>query len=233
RHCGDCMRVLNSVEIPASAAAPTQARWRKGLQTLVLTAGAQAGIQLLAVVTGLMVVRLLSGREDAYYTLANAAVGSLTVLTDCGVTQSVLALGGRVWRSPATLGAIAAGGMRLRRRFALFALVIAVPFVFTQLRQQGAGVSAALLVTASIVPLLLSSMTNQVLEVMPRLHQRLAQLQRIQLSGAALRLLSTLALVGVVPGGVAGHLGRGAGQDLGDLARRTVGRHVRGPACPA
>src|SRR5215475_4057597 len=172
-----------AVEVSPQASPPTRRMPWSGLRTLVLTAGAQSGIQFLAAITGLVIVRLMPVREYAYYTIANAALGSLTVLTDCGVTQSVLALGGKVWQNPVALGAIAMGGMRLRHRFALIAIVIAMPFVFVQLRQQGAGISAALLVTASILPLLLSSITNQILEVMPRLHQRLTQLQGIQLSG--------------------------------------------------
>src|SRR5215469_4484144 len=102
--------------LPAAAgAAGRSAAWSR-LRSLLLTAVAQSGIQLLAVITGLVILRLLPVREYAYYTIANAALGSLTVLTDCGVTQSVLALGGKVWQSPAALGAVVAGGLRLRRR---------------------------------------------------------------------------------------------------------------------
>jgi len=182
------------------------------VHSLLFTASAQSGIQFLAVVTGLVVVRLLSVREYAYYTIANAALGSLTALTDCGVTQSVLALGGKVWQSAPGLGAVVAGGMRLRRRFALIAVVIAMPLVFLQLRQQGADAVAALLVTASILPLLLSSITSQVLEAVPRLHQRLSQLQRIQLSGAALRFLSVVAIIPVLPFAWLASLGAGLAQ---------------------
>ena len=201
-----------AAEIPAATATERGRAWWSRLQALVLTAGAQSGIQALAVITGLVIVRLLPVREYAYYTIANAALGSLTVLTDCGVTQSVLALGGRVWQSPAALGAVVAGGMRLRHRFALIVIVIAMPFVFVQLRQQRAGASAALLVTASILPTLLSSISNQVLEVVPRLHQRLAQLQRIQLCGAALRFLSAVAFVSLFPFAWLATVGAGVAQ---------------------
>ncbi|HXW74456.1 MAG TPA: hypothetical protein VEK10_06555 [Steroidobacteraceae bacterium] len=181
-------------EVPARVSAP-QRSWWSGLHTLLFTAGAQSAIQLLAVATGLAVVRLLSVRQYAYYTIANAALGTLTVLTDCGVTQSVLALGGRVWQKSTALGAVVAGGMRLRRRFTLLAVIVAMPAVLLQLRQQGATLGEALLVTVSILPMLLSSITGHLLEVVPRLHQRLAALQRIQLWGAALRFLSAVALV--------------------------------------
>jgi len=194
------------------ASPPAQRTWWSGLRTLLLTAGAQSGIQFLAVVTGLAVVRLLSVREYAYYTIANAALGTLTVLTDCGVTQSVLALGGRIWQDPAALGAVVAGGMRFRRRIALLAIVFAMPIVLLQLRQQGAGGGEALLVTASILPMLLSTITGQLLEVVPRLHQRLAQLQRIQLSGAALRFLSVVAIIPAWPFAWLASLGAGLAQ---------------------
>jgi hypothetical protein len=198
-------------EVVPPVSPPERARWR-GLHTLLFTAGAQSGIQLLAVVTGLVIVRLLSVREYAYYTIANAALGTLTVLTDCGVTQSVLALGGKVWQSPPALGAVVTGGMRLRHRFALLAGVIAMPVVFLQLRQQGAGFGGALLVTASILPMLLSSISAHLLEVVPRLHQRLAQLQRIQLWGAALRFMSAVALVPLFPFAWLASLGAGLAQ---------------------
>jgi hypothetical protein len=198
-------------EVVPPVSPPERARWR-GLHTLLFTAGAQSGIQLLAVVTGLVIVRLLSVREYAYYTIANAALGTLTVLTDCGVTQSVLALGGKVWQSPPALGAVVTGGMRLRHRFALLAVVIAMPVVFLQLRQQGAGFGGALLVTASILPMLLSSISAHLLEVVPRLHQRLAQLQRIQLWGAALRFMSAVALVPLFPFAWLASLGAGLAQ---------------------
>jgi len=190
---------------------PERAPWG-GFGTLLLTAGAQSGIQFLAVVTGLAVVRLLSVREYAYYTIANAALGTLTVLTDCGVTQAVLALGGKVWQSPQALGAVVAGGMRLRHRFAVLAVVIAMPVIFVQLREQGADLSGALLVTASILPLLLSSITSHLLEVVPRLHQRLGQLQRIQLWGAALRFTSAVVLVPLFPFAWLASLGTGLAQ---------------------
>jgi O-antigen/teichoic acid export membrane protein len=199
-------------EVPPGTDAARTATWWRSLQALSLTAGAQSGIQLIAIITGLAVVRLLPVREYAYYTIANAALGSLTVLTDCGVTQSVLALGGNVWQRPAALGAVVAGGLRMRRIFAVLAMTVAIPFVFAQLRQQGAESSTALLVTLSILPLLLSSITVQVLEVVPRLHQRLGGLQRIQLASAALRFLSTVAAVSLYPLAWLATLGAGIAQ---------------------
>ena len=199
-------------QFSAHVSPPNKGAWSRALRTLVFTASAQSGIQLLAVVTGLVVVRLLPVPEYAYYTIANAALGTLAVLSDCGVTQSVLALGGRAWQDPQALGAIVANGMLMRRRFALLTVLIAMPVVFLQLRQQGAGMIGALLVTGSILPMLFSTITGQVLEVVPRLHQRLTQLQRIQLSGAALRFVATAALVPFLPFAWIATIGAGLAQ---------------------
>src|SRR5215469_15896041 len=86
-------------DVSRPASLHSKSVWWSRLRTLLFTAGAQAGIQMLTVVTGLAVVRLLTLREYAYYTIANAALGTLTNLTDCGVSQSVMALGGKVWQT--------------------------------------------------------------------------------------------------------------------------------------
>jgi len=199
-------------EISQPASAPRKGAWRIRLEALLFTAGAQTGIQLLGVGTGLAIVRLLSVREYAYYTIANAAFGTMTVLSDSGVSQSAMAEGGRVWQNRPALGAIVAGGMMLRRRFAVAAVVISIPTLFLLLRKQGAGFAAAVLVTVSILPLFLSTITAQVLEVVPRLHQRLAPLQWIQLSGAGLRFVTAVGLVTLFPFAWLASLGAGIAQ---------------------
>jgi O-antigen/teichoic acid export membrane protein len=199
-------------ELAQPAAPPAKSAWRSRLELLLVTGGAQAGIQLLGVVTGLVLVRLLPVREYAYYTMANAALGTMTVLTDSGISQSVMAQGGKVWQSPSMLGAVVACGMMLRRRFAVLAILVSMPILFLLLRQQGAAVLPALLVAASVLPQFLSMVTGQVLEVVPRLHQRLSLLQGIQLSGALLRFVTAVGLTLLSPLAWLATLGAGLGQ---------------------
>ena len=108
-----------------------------------LTTGAQAAVQLLAFASGLLVIRSLDAEQYAYYTIANAALGAMTVLTDGGVIGGVLSQGGKVWHDRAALGGVIAAGLALRRRFALVVLSFSVPLMFLLLRHQGAGIAEA------------------------------------------------------------------------------------------
>jgi len=166
---------------------------------LMFTASAQAVIQLLGLVTGLMVVRLLPVREYAYYTIANAVLGTMNVLSDSGIADSLIAQGGRVWRDRRALGGLIAAGLGLRKRFALLAGAVSLPALYVLLLRQGATGVAALLVAASIVPLYASGLTGQLLQLIPRLHQQSGRLQRILVAGAALRFGLVTAVAALLP----------------------------------
>lgn len=189
-----------------------RARWVPAMRGALLTGGAQSAIQLFTFVTGLAAIRLLSIQEYAYYTIINAVLGTMSVLTDGGVAQSVMAQGGKVWNDRAALGAVLAGGRRLRRWFALVAGVIVVPMAFVLLQKQGASAGLALLLILSTVPLFLSSFTGQLYEVMPRLHQSLWALQRIQLATSCVRLLAIVGTLLVLPAAWITNLASGMAQ---------------------
>src|SRR5262249_47721352 len=119
-------------------------QWRgRGLQGLMLTGGVQTALQVLAFVTGLVIIRVLAVHEYAFYTLAMAALGTMSVLSDCGVSQAVLSSGGRVWRDPDALGAVVGGGMRLRMLFASAAGVLCSIVLVLLLTRQGATYAEA------------------------------------------------------------------------------------------
>jgi hypothetical protein len=166
----------------------TRLGWQ-GLGRLALTACAQAAIQALGFASGLLVLHWLPVEQYAYYTLASAAVGTMTVLTDSGVSQSVLAQAGKAWQNRGALGGIIRAALSLRRRFGVIATAVSVPILFSMLVRQGAPVPAALLLSVSILPVVFTTLTGQVLQVVPRLHQQLAGLQRTLLVAASMRLL--------------------------------------------
>jgi O-antigen/teichoic acid export membrane protein len=160
----------------------------------LVTAGAQATVQLLGFVSGLVVIRDLSPEQYAYYTIANTALGTMTVLTDGGVNSGVLAYGGRVWQDRERLGSVLATGLLLRRRLATYAIIVSVPLMAALLHHQGAGWVEVAVVEASILPLFLATVTGQLLEVVPRLHQQLAPLFKVQI-GANLGRAAIVLLV--------------------------------------
>jgi len=152
------------------------------------TAAMQATVQGLGLVAGILVIRYLSPQQYAFYTIVTAGLGTMTVLTDSGVSSSVLALGGEVWQDRAQLGGVLASGLRLRRRFAYLALIVALPLLAWLLHRQGAAWGQSALISASIVPLFLATVTGHLLEAVPRLRQALLPLQTVQVVANAMRI---------------------------------------------
>ncbi len=199
----------------------------------LLTTAAQALVQGLSFVAGILVVRWLSPHEYAFYTIATAGLGMMTVLTDGGIGSSVLALGGAVWQDHARFGAVIATGIRLRRRFSQFALVVGVPLMGVLLWRQGASVSESALVALSVVPLFLATVTGHLLEIVPRLRQDLLPLQRIQITANAGRLLLIVALVPIWPIAMLANLLAALPQWWANLRLRSMAARHADWRCPS
>jgi O-antigen/teichoic acid export membrane protein len=88
------------------------AHWTKAI---LITGGAQTVVQLIGLLTGILIIRLLPLKEYAYYTLANTMLGTMTLLSDSGIGSGVLAQAGKVWRDKDELGLVLSTGLYLRR----------------------------------------------------------------------------------------------------------------------
>jgi hypothetical protein len=86
-----------------------------------------------------VIIRSLAIDEYAYYTIANTALGAMSVVTDSGVTSGVFAEGGKVWQDRARLGAVLSAGLAIRKRLSGLAVLVAVPLLGLLLRRQGAS----------------------------------------------------------------------------------------------
>jgi O-antigen/teichoic acid export membrane protein len=164
-----------------------------------VTAGAQTAVQLLGLLSGIVIIRSLAIDEYAYYTIANTALGAMSLMTDSGVTSGVFAEGGKVWQDRARLGAVLSAGLAIRKRLSGLAVLVAVPLLGLLLRRQGASWLELTLLIASILPLYLSTVTAQLLETVPRLHQRLLPLYSIQVGTNVGRLAIVALLIPVWP----------------------------------
>src|SRR5690606_9246771 len=79
----------------------------------------QLMIQLLSLISGIFVIRLLPTEEYALYTLANTMLGTMMILADSGIAAGVTAQGGKVWKNKQKLGSVLSTGFHLRKKFAL------------------------------------------------------------------------------------------------------------------
>ena len=169
--------------------------WEWARSTLI-TGGAQAAVQILAFASGIVILRMLPDEEYAYYTIAMAIMGSMGVLADSGLTSAVLAQGGVRWKSAEELGVVIRTGLELRRRLGILVAVVAAPLLIVLLVRQGCREWEATALALAILPAFFANQRSQMLEIVPRLHQQILPMQRIQVIGNAARgVLTPLSIV--------------------------------------
>jgi len=149
--------------------------------------------------SGVIVVRYLSIEQYAYYTLANAALGIAGALADSGMTVAVVGQCGRVWQQPDRLGSVLATGLLLRRNVSFACLALLMPILFWLAQSQGTSVSQAFLLCVAVAPGFLLTTNGALLEVPLRLHQRLRELQVMQLTAAVGRLVCIALMSALYP----------------------------------
>ncbi len=154
-----------------------------------ITGSAQIILQAVGFISGILVIRLLPTQEYALYTLANTMLGTMTILSDGGVSTGVMAQGGRVWQDKEKLGAVLATGLDLRRKFAIGSLIVSTPILSYLLLHNGASWIMAIMIVLSLIPAFYAALSDSLLEIAPKLHQSILPLQKNQVAVAVGRLL--------------------------------------------
>jgi len=177
--------------------APQQrAKFLEWGKLVTITGSAQVLVQALGFVGGILVIRLLPTQEYALYTLANTMVGTMLLLADGGIATGVMSQGGRVWQSREQLGTVLATGLELRRKFATASLLLALPAMLYLLRHHGASWPMTIFISVALVPAFFTTLSGTLLEIAPKLHQRIAPMQRFQVESSMGRVaLLSLSLV--------------------------------------
>lgn len=187
-----------------------------------ITATAQAIIQLVGFISGILVIRLLPVEEYAYYTIANTMLGTMTVLSDGGISAGVMAQGGKVWQDRGKLGTVLATGLHLRCKFALGALIVSIPILCYLLLHQGASWITCLLITVSLIPAFYAALSDNLLQIIPKLHQDITPLQKNQLNVSIGRLLLTGLTLFAFPWTFVAVLASGIPRILGNIKLRKI-----------
>ena len=164
-----------------------------------ITGTAQIILQALGFVCGILVIRLLPTQEYALYTLANTMLGTMTLLSDAGISTGVLAQGGKVWQNPEKLGAVVATGLDLRKKFAIGSLILATPILLYLLLHNGASWLMAIMIVLSLIPAFYAALSDSLLEIVPRLHQSILPLQRNQIVVSLGRLILSAVSLFIFP----------------------------------
>lgn len=177
----------------------------------------QGLIQLIGMLIGFYIVRQLSIEEYAYYTVANTVIAMMTVLSDSGISTSVYAQGGKVWTDRKSLGTIVNTGIKFRKYFSIFALIISIPILCYLLFLQKASFLTIFLICLAALPLFISNLTTSIYEIVPKLHQDLKELQLNQILVAVVRLILTGILLVIFPFTWVAVLAAGLPRGLGNI----------------
>ncbi len=145
-------------------------------------------IQAIGFAAGVLLVRVLPKAEYAWFTIANTMQQTMNTLADNGIGSGLTAIGGRVWSDRSRFGQLLNTAMRLRRGFALIAIVVVTPILAWMLTSAGANPTQATLICAAVLLGLYFQLAMAVLVVAPLLHLEANRVQHLSLWSAALRL---------------------------------------------
>lgn len=164
-----------------------------------LTGSTQLLVQGLGFVSGLMIIRLLPTHEYALYTLANTMLGTMTMLADSGISNGVMAEGGKVWQDRNKLGAVLATGLSLRKKFGIASMIATLPVLAYLLLDHGASWLMTIMIILSIIPAFLAALTDSLLVIAPKLHQDIKSLQQNQAEVSLGRMVLSVGLLFIFP----------------------------------
>jgi hypothetical protein len=159
------------------------------IKLISITGGSQTIIQVLGLLSGIIVIRLLSINEYALYTIANTMLGTMSILADGGISTGVLSQGGKVWHDRQKLGAVIVTGLYLRKKFAIGSLILAVPILIYLLKHNGASWLNCILISLTLIPAFFAALSDSLYEVAPKLLQDIVALQKNQLVANISRFL--------------------------------------------
>jgi len=146
-------------------------------------------IQATSLISGILIIRLLSTQEYALYTLANTLLGTMILLADGGISTGAMAKGGQVWKDRDKLGTVLTSGFELRNKFAIGSLIISTPILFYLLNHHGSNWQTSLIILCAIIPAFYAGISGGLLVIAPKLQQDIWPLQKNQLEVNAVRLI--------------------------------------------
>lgn len=181
------------------SAHPKYAKAMEWGKLISVTGSAQMLVQGLGLISGIIILRLISTPEYALYTLANTMLGTITALADAGITNGVLSNGAKVWTEKEALGSVVSTGIELRQKFAIGSLAVSLPVLFYLLIKHEASWLTALLITLALIPAFYAALTDSLLEVPVKLNQDIVALQKNQIFANIIRFIMIIGGLFVLP----------------------------------
>lgn len=197
------------------------------VRLISITASAQFIVQALGFVCGILIIRLLPVEEYALYILANTMLGAMNVLGNAGISQGVMAEGGKVWQDKNKLGAVLITGLDLRRKFAIGSLIVTTPILLYLLIDNGASWLMSIMIAISLIPAFYASLSDELYQIVPKLNQNIKPLQKNQVAVSLGRIILLFLSIFIFPFAVITILANGAPRIYGNIKLRKIAQeHV-------
>src|SRR5690606_38467277 len=116
-----------------------------------VTGSAQVLIQIIGLVSGSMIIRVLPTTEYAFYTIANTMLGTMVLLANGGISTGVMAQSRMVWQDKDKLGEIVATGFDLRRKFSILSFIVSLPILTYLLHKNEASWLTTVFIIVAII----------------------------------------------------------------------------------
>jgi O-antigen/teichoic acid export membrane protein len=179
------VELVSSPAVSGWLAAPAARKW---VPILAKFAFVQAIVQVLGFAAGLLIVRTLSKREYAFFTIGNTMLAAILVLADSGISSALTAIGGRVWQDGQRLGSLLNTAFQLRRQLAAFTLLAVVPVLIWLLAQNGASWSTIAILVVAVLAGSGLELITRIYAVALRLKSEIRQIQNQALVSAIVKL---------------------------------------------
>jgi O-antigen/teichoic acid export membrane protein len=165
--------------------APNTKYWTKTLGKFL---SIQVVVQVLSFGSGILIIRVLSKDEYAYFSIANSLQTMMNLLADSGIGIALAAIGGKVWQDHYRFGQLINTAMYLRQYLAIVAIITVTPILFWMLRHTGASVDYTLILIIGILIELYCYLQLGVLSSILRLKTQINRIQKLALIGGGTRL---------------------------------------------
>lgn len=162
--------------------------------------GLEMAAKALMFACGIVLVRLMDKQDYAEYTVANAMLGGLALLTSAGLAPAMMSLGGRLVTDRSQMGTLVATATRYR--FVLACLLAPIPLAMavTMLSEIDAQASSIVLILMLLAALLLNQLAASQYRISLQLAGKPIRPQIAAVGGHATRLvlLLLMAWIGIM-----------------------------------
>jgi O-antigen/teichoic acid export membrane protein len=148
----------------------------------------QLAVQVATAAAGIIIVRWLTKPEYAYYAIATSIIFSATALTDCGVSVSLSALGGKIWQDNEAFGTLIASALSIRKWFVGVVVVGVFAVAPILLIRDGSSYLTSAAVTAVLAISLLVQFGIGLFRVVPQLRGNYRLLENTAMAAIVVRL---------------------------------------------